>query len=229
MDDMQGVGPSDKEPNNCDDIEAAKAKPVSSSTTSLIKNANANANCNPLISNQETPGTPNQISSCSNNSVEGTKIKLNGNIDANVTATATDPGHNRDGNMINVAAAPAPAGCEPLLSTPSKIPVLTSSLRQSKCASWAGVVTTTTSVGSTGAHDLQNTPYDHTQTSILDPIDSPTRAHQFVTGLQNSPNITDLTPGLFCSVLASFIRFMHVYSVSSLVIIAWENERFKVL
>ncbi|KAL7726696.1 hypothetical protein ACLKA6_012773 [Drosophila palustris] len=185
--DMQGVGPSDKEPINCDDIEAAKAKLASSSTTSLIKNAN-----NPLISNQETPGTPNQISSCSNNSVEGTKIKLNGNIDAN------DPG-----NMINITAAAAPPpGCEISLSTPSKIPVLTSNLRQSKCASWAGVVTTTTSataaqpVGSTGAHDPQNSAYDQTQTSVLDPIDSPTRAHHFVTGLQNSPNITDLTPGL---------------------------------
>lgn len=151
-------------------------------------------------SNKEMPGTPNEMSfsSIHSNSVEGIKIKLNGNINSNGSGsqvTATDPGHNRD-RLSNIATAP---GCElSSMSTPSKIPVLTSNLRQSKCASWAGVVTTTThATQATSAqqqHDLQNSP----QEILLDPIETLACAHHCVTGLQNSPNITDLTPGLFC-------------------------------
>jgi len=199
--DMQGSGLSDKEPINCDDLEAPKSKIVSSSTTPLIKSsATAIAFSNPLISNQKEPqGTPNEISSCNINCEGQVKVKLNGNFNG----AATDPSQMRDG-ISNISAA---AGCEISMSTPSKIPVLTSSLRQSKCASWAGVVTTTPStsavqpVGSIGTYDLQNLP-NETHTSTLDPIDAPNRAHHYVTGLQNSSNITDLTPGLFCMFLA---------------------------
>ncbi|TDG41137.1 hypothetical protein AWZ03_012441 [Drosophila navojoa] len=91
-------------------------------------------------------------------------------------------------------------GCElALLSTPSKIPVLTSNSRQAKCASWAGVATTrvTTTTAAAAAASQTHTQHDYSEKSnTVDLLNSPTRSQLYSSVLQNSPNIMDLTPGL---------------------------------
>ncbi|KAH8252421.1 hypothetical protein KR038_010258, partial [Drosophila bunnanda] len=75
----------------------------------------------------------------------------------------------------------------PLLIPPSKIPV-----RQSKCASWAGGE----SAGGAGATLETNTPHNtNTNAVVMDTV-IPFRKTLHSNSIENSPNITDLTPGL---------------------------------
>ncbi|KAH8376050.1 hypothetical protein KR093_011344, partial [Drosophila rubida] len=173
--DIQISGLSDKKANNCDDMEGVETN--ISCSTNIIKNE----------INKELRQTPYEPSSCNVNSTESVKsIKCNTNNDHNtqVIADAT----------TNVGAS---TSYEFALSTPSKIPILSANSRQSKCASWAGVVTMATAATqlsgaeTIGPQDLQNESIN-TPTYNLEPTD-PNRVQHYV---QNSPITTDLTPGL---------------------------------
>ncbi|KAH8397329.1 hypothetical protein KR215_012183, partial [Drosophila sulfurigaster] len=86
-------------------------------------------------------------------------------------------------------------GCELVLSTPSKIPILSANLRQSKCASWTGVISTATQpsgVGAIGQQELLQNESFNSPNCNFEPTDS-NRVHNYS---QISPTTTDLTPGL---------------------------------
>ncbi|XP_051862236.1 tau-tubulin kinase homolog Asator isoform X2 [Drosophila albomicans] len=86
-------------------------------------------------------------------------------------------------------------GCELVLSTPSKIPILSANLRQSKCASWTGVISTAaqpSGVGVIGQQELLQNESFNSPNCKFEPTDS-NRVHNYS---QISPTTTDLTPGL---------------------------------
>ncbi|XP_030379875.1 tau-tubulin kinase homolog Asator isoform X2 [Scaptodrosophila lebanonensis] len=222
----QSPEPRDKVPTICDDKEAAV---ISSSTTN---------NNVPTNNTKDLPATPNEISCCSINQSSGDapmKIKLNGNGggthnitpigtqsktgDSNTQYANANANTNTNANATATASVSRVGGGD--ISTPSKIPVLTSNLRQSKCASWAGVDTATVAVAAAATTaatisainpvgtqpPLQNPPQPQpppppqlqqqphqTPSCVADVIAS--RNDIYSSALQNPPNITDLTPGL---------------------------------
>lgn len=203
---------SDKDPINCDDIETASL---------------ANRNRNKIV-NEETPRNnkelsqtpPLNVSSSSQQSGEANKLKLNGNSNGVKQIKSDSETSHINKALSKVQSMPA-ATCSEVQGettsssqlTPSKIPVLTSNLRQLKCASWAGVDTST--AGATGAYFLQNpTPDTFAPPPTLDITDNPKKGQQqnFSTTLNNSQNIADLTPGL--SSLYYYLIMVYVLEVT---------------
>ncbi|KAH8403618.1 hypothetical protein KR222_009721, partial [Zaprionus bogoriensis] len=167
---------SEKEGIDCDDI------------VNKIKNSNSQRNF-------ELPETSLELSSCSINAVEGIKLKLNGNSNG-VIQTKSDSESSR--NESGVTNKNAYGQMEHTFSAPSKIPVLTSHSRQLKCASWAGVDITTTSIN---AVDASETNVLHNPSRNLDEpttniVENPSIGQHCSSALQNTNNIPDLTPGL---------------------------------
>lgn len=155
-----------------------------------------------------------QIAIVQESNADGSKVKLNGNGSPPesviaVDGTATAPQIQTDPQPKSQIESPSSHmagdglmgdGCElALLSTPSKIPVLTSNLRQAKCASWAGVATTTataTATAAAAAASQTHTQHDYSEKSnTVDLVNSPNRIQLYSSALQNSSNIMDLTPG----------------------------------
>ncbi|KAH8272443.1 hypothetical protein KR044_002968, partial [Drosophila immigrans] len=177
--DIQSLGLCDKETTNCDDKDG------------VATNISCSYNVQQNVNNKDVFKTPNETTSNSIHSAEGVKVKIKCNTnDGSQNFVSVD--HN---NQVVRDVT----GSEFALSTPSKIPVLSANLRQSKCASWAGVVTMTTAAsqqigaGAVGTQGLlQNESFD-SPTSNLELTDCPIRVHHY---LQNSPITTDLTPGL---------------------------------
>ncbi|XP_030566644.1 tau-tubulin kinase homolog Asator isoform X2 [Drosophila novamexicana] len=185
--DMQALDLNDKMSVNCDDKEMAVAT-ISAFT-------NRTANCHALVT-QEVLETSNDFSSCRNQFAdEGIKCTAESQIAPLVTQTKSDDSNPRvssriEGGVLDIADG----GCELPSCTPSKIPVLTSNLRQAKCASWSGVVDTTAAAAAAAATvESQGTQILH---EMQTPAVDPSRTHHYSYALQNSPNIMDLTPGL---------------------------------
>ncbi|ACY70477.1 hypothetical protein DVIR88_6g0014 [Drosophila virilis] len=179
--DMQVFDLNDKMSVNCDDKEMAAAT-ISAFT-------NPTANCHALVT-QEVLETANDFSSCKNQFAdEGIKCTAESQIAPLVAQTKPDDSNPLVSSRIEGGALDiADGGCEVPLCTPSKIPVLTSNLRQAKCASWSGVDTT----AAAAMDESQGTQIHH---EIQTPAVDPSRTH-YSNALQNSPNIMDLTPGL---------------------------------
>lgn len=184
---MQALDLNDKMSVNCDDKEMAVAT-ISAFT-------NRTANCHALVT-QEVLETSNDFSSCRNQFAdEGIKCTAESQIAPLVTQTKSDDSNPRvssriEGGVLDIADG----GCELPSCTPSKIPVLTSNLRQAKCASWSGVVDTTAAAAAATVESQGTQILHEMQTPAVDP----SRTHHYSYALQNSPNIMDLTPGLSC-------------------------------
>lgn len=193
---------SDKDPIDCDDIETAS-----------LANRNKNVNeeivhSNLLRNNKEFSETPPlNFSSCSIQSGEANKVKLNGTSNGVKQIKSDSETSHIKSKVQSMPASEVQVETSSQL-TPSKIPVLTSNLRQLKCASWAGVDTST--VGTSGAFCLQN-PTPDTFAPTLDITDNPKKGQQFFSTLHNSQNNADLTPGL-----SSFYYFIMVYGICTM-------------
>lgn len=182
---------SDKEPIDCDDIKTA-----SLANTNRKKKLNENevTNLNSLRKNIELSETPPNTSSSSVQSGEANKLKLNGDSNSVIQIKS----HFDTSRIKSKVPLSSEIQVEQSLLTPSKIPVLTSNLRQLKCASWAGVDTanaTLTTVDTPGAYFLQN-PTTATFAPIVDITDNPKKGQHYSSTLHNFHNIADLTPGL---------------------------------
>lgn len=191
---------SDRDPIDCDDIETAS-----------LANRNRNKNVNEELvhsslprNNKELSETPPlNVSSCNIQSGEANKVKLNGTSNGvKQIKSDSETSHIKSKVQSEVQVETSSQ------LTPSKIPVLTSNLRQLKCASWAGVDTST--VGTSGAFFLQN-PTPDTFAPTLDITDNPKKGQHFSSTLHNSQNNADLTPGL-----SSFYYFIMVYGICTM-------------
>ncbi|XP_017853661.1 tau-tubulin kinase homolog Asator isoform X2 [Drosophila busckii] len=132
----------------------------------------------------------NDVGCCSNHSCDATRLNFNGNTGSLIKSSESNDKTNSF-NFHN-QASPAPTdgearskggedGNEEQLSMPSKIPVLSSNSRQSKCASWAGAETKITS----GTMEV------HVQQKTKSPKPNQTQLYS-----SDPQNITELTPGL---------------------------------
>lgn len=191
---------SDKEPIDCDDIKTA-----SLANANRNKNINENevTNSNSLRNNKELSETPPNVSSCSVQSGEANKLKVNGDSNG-VIKIKSDSENSRIKNKVPIASE---IQVEQSFLTPSKIPVLTSNLRQLKCASWAGADTSLTIVGTPGAYFHQN-PTTETCPPTADITDNSKKDQHYSSTLHNSHNIADLTPGLSNKCMLYFCVFM---------------------
>ncbi|XP_032597845.1 tau-tubulin kinase homolog Asator isoform X2 [Drosophila grimshawi] len=191
--DRQASESNDKKSVNCDDIEIG-------TNISSLTNTTANYNT-PLAKELTAPG--NEFSSCR---VQSVKLNNGSNGESPIVSPHTHIKSNDDSNPQNITSRVGVdvtdgGGSDLSLCAPSKIPVLTYNVRQSKCASWAGVDNNPMSTSATGQSGQagQAGPSQivvqalQMPTPLLDTMNSPTRSHH---ALQNSPNIMDLTPGL---------------------------------
>ncbi|XP_064537526.1 tau-tubulin kinase homolog Asator isoform X2 [Drosophila montana] len=182
--DMHALDLNDKMSVNCDDNEMAAT--ISAFT-------NRTANCHALVT-QEVLETANDFNPCryqfGDEAIKGNGESQIAPSDSNPRIAGVSSRIESSGGVFDIADG----GCEvPSSCTPSKIPVLTSNLRQAKCASWSGVVDTTAAATSDShGQQILEIPQNEMQTTAVDP----SRTHHYSSALQNYPNIMDLTPGL---------------------------------
>ncbi|XP_068153024.1 tau-tubulin kinase homolog Asator isoform X2 [Drosophila tropicalis] len=171
-------------------LKSGKAVPINcddkASSPNTIKNC-----ATPTNKETPTPDTPNEAS-CYDANVNGSRNDAD-------PEQRTVP---RSGDSNGTVGGSNTCGCDLSLAAPSKIPVLTSNTRQSKCASWAGVgVDHTCATGASALQPQPQTKLDQhashdSPSSIVDPVTSPIRNVLCSGALPNPPNMTDLTPGL---------------------------------
>lgn len=163
---------SDKALNYCDETREAPAAALIASPTNLINN---------YVTSNQIPYKDTSTKKASNeaHSVNGNKLasKIHGNDSEISDHTKSNMAHDSDILPLNIP--------------PSKIPV-----RQSKCASWAGGESTggASTLETTTLHNT-NTKFDTPNAVVMDTV-IPFRKTIHSNSIDNSPNITDLTPGL---------------------------------